>query len=175
MFGETRKQPQGLADLLLWFGLVDDGIVLQRDGSLLAAWQYRGPDLQSATHAEMAAVARRLNRIFRLGSSWMIQVDSFRTYSSGYSPDGAFPDHVTALIDRERREQFGQEGSHFENEYFLTLTYMPPIAATEKLQGFMLTGAKRTSATERTLVQRLFAFSRQRSASSRMCLQLSSR
>ena len=89
MFGETRKQPQGLADLLLWFGLVDDGIVLQRDGSLLAAWQYRGPDLQSATHAEMAAVARRLNRIFRLGSSWMIQVDSFRTYSSGYSPDGA--------------------------------------------------------------------------------------
>jgi len=51
--GETRKQPTGLADLLLWFGLVDDGIVLQRDGSLLAAWQYRGPDLQSATHAEM--------------------------------------------------------------------------------------------------------------------------
>jgi type IV secretory pathway VirB4 component len=43
MFGETRKQPQGLADLLLWFGLVDDGVVLQRDGSLLAAWQYRGP------------------------------------------------------------------------------------------------------------------------------------
>ena len=143
MFGETRKQPQGLADLLLWFGLVDDGIVLQRDGSLLAAWQYRGPDLQSATHAEMAAIARRLNRIFRLGSSWMIQVDSFRTYSSGYSPEGAFPDHVTALIDRERREQFGQEGSHFENEYFLALTYMPPIAATEKLQGFMLTGAEK--------------------------------
>src|SRR6204780_2226027 len=122
MFGETRKQPQGLADLLLWFGLVDDGIVLQRDGSLIAAWQYRGPDLQSATHAEMAAIARRLNRIFRLGSSWMIQVDSFRTYSSGYSPEGAFPDHVTALIDRERREQFGQEGSHFENEYFLALS-----------------------------------------------------
>jgi len=38
MFGETRQQPTGLADLLLWFGLVDDGIVLQRDGSLLAAW-----------------------------------------------------------------------------------------------------------------------------------------
>src|SRR5260370_4057693 len=91
----------------------------------------------------MAAIARSLNRIFRLGSSWMIQVDSFRTYSSGYSPDGAFPDHVTALIDRERREQFGQEGSHFENEYFLTLSYMPPIAATERLQGFMLTGAEK--------------------------------
>jgi len=91
VFGETRNQPTGLADLLLWFGLVDDGIVLQRDGSLLAAWHYRGPDLQSATHAEMAAIARRLNRILRLGSGWMIQVDSFRSFSSGYSPEGAFP------------------------------------------------------------------------------------
>src|SRR5260370_33690752 len=91
----------------------------------------------------MAAIARSLNRIFRLGSSWMIQVDSFRTYSSGYSPDGAFPDHVTAVIDRERRQQFGQEGSHFESEDFLTLSYMPPIAATEKLQGFMLTGTEK--------------------------------
>ena len=141
MFGETRQQPTGLADLLLWFGLVDDGIVLQRDGSLLAAWEYRGPDLQSATHAEMAAIARRLNRILRLGSGWMIQVDSFRSFSSGYSPEGAFPDHVTALIDRERREQFVLEGSHFENEYFMALTYMPPIAASEKLQGFMMSGS----------------------------------
>jgi type IV secretion/conjugal transfer VirB4 family ATPase len=141
MFGETRQQPTGLADLLLWFGLVDDGIMLQRDGSLLAAWQYRGPDLQSATHSEMAAIARRLNRILRLGSGWMIQVDSFRSFSSGYSPEGAFPDHVSALIDRERREQFVLEGSHFENEYFMNLTYMPPIAASEKLQGFMMSGS----------------------------------
>jgi type IV secretion system protein VirB4 len=86
MFGETRKQPTGLADLLLWFGLVDDGIVMQRDGSLLAAWQYRGPDLQSATHAEMAAVAKRLNRILRLGSSWMIQVVFERLRAGGRLP-----------------------------------------------------------------------------------------
>ena len=91
MFGETRKQPQGLADLLLWFGLVDDGVVLQRDGSLLAAWQYRGPDLHSATHAEMAAIARRLNRIFRLGRSWMIQVDSFRTHFQRVLAGGRIP------------------------------------------------------------------------------------
>jgi len=66
---------------MVW--LVDDGIVLHGT-VMLAAWQYRGPDLQSATHAEMAAIARRLNRILRLGSGWMIQVDSFRSFSSGY-------------------------------------------------------------------------------------------
>ena len=47
---------------------------------------------------------------------------------------------VTALIDRERREQFAHEGSHFENEYFLALTYMPPLVASEKLEGFMMSG-----------------------------------
>ena len=140
MFGDTRRQPEGLADLLLWFGLVDEGIVLQRDGSLLAAWEYRGPDLQSSTHAEMASYARRLNRVLRLGSGWMVQVDAFRSFSAGDYPDGSFPDAVTALIDRERREQFSQEGSHFENEYFLALTYMPPLAATERLRGFMMSG-----------------------------------
>ena len=141
MFGETRKQPTGLADLLLWFGLVDDGIVLQRDGSLLAAWQYRGPDLQSATHAEMAAVARRLNRILRLGSGWMIQVDCIRSFSAAMRRRADSADPVTALIDRERREQFAQEGRHFENEYFLTLTYLPPLVASEKLEGFMISGS----------------------------------
>ena len=172
MFGETRKQPTGLADLLLWFGLVDDGIVLQRDGSLLAAWQYRGPDLQSATHAKMAAVARRLNRILRLGSGWMIQVDCFRSFSSGYAPEGAFADPVTALIDRERREQFAQEGSHFENEYFLTLTYMPPLVASEKLEGFMISGSsnKNDGAGAEAL-----RYLRPRSGSSRMSSRLSFR
>ncbi len=144
MFGETRKQPTGLADLLLWFGLVDDGIVLQRDGSLLAAWQYRGPDLQSATHAEMAAIARRLNRILRLGKRLD---DSGRLHSARFQVAmrrrAHFADAVTALIDRERREQFALEGSHFENEYFLALTYMPPLVASEKLEGFMISGSTR--------------------------------
>ena len=33
---EHRKHPRGLADLLLPYALIDDGILLQQDGSLLA-------------------------------------------------------------------------------------------------------------------------------------------
>ena len=132
----------GLGDLLLWYGLVADGVLLQHDGSLLAAWSYRGPDLQSATHAEMNAIATRLASILRLGSGWMVQVDAFRTMANEYGPRGAFPDRVTRLIDEERRVQFQSEGSHFESEYFLTLTYLPPMAAEERLRGFMISGAE---------------------------------
>ncbi len=145
MFGEARRQPVGLGDLLLWYGLVDDGILLQNDGSLLAAWSFRGPDLQSATHAEMNAIATRLASILRLGGGWMVQVDSFRTKVNDYGPKGAFPDRVTALIDEERRVQFQSEGSHFESEYFLALTYLPPVAAGERLRGFMISGSERSA------------------------------
>ena len=46
----TSIRARGLADLLLPFALIEDGILLQQDGSLLAGWSYRGPDMHSATH-----------------------------------------------------------------------------------------------------------------------------
>ena len=55
---EHRSRARGLADLLLPFALIEDGILLQQDGSLLAGWSYRGPDMHSATHAEMHALTR---------------------------------------------------------------------------------------------------------------------
>jgi len=54
---EHRRKPQGLGDLLLPFGLIEDGILLQYDGSLMAGWSYRGPDTISAAPAEMDALS----------------------------------------------------------------------------------------------------------------------
>ena len=72
---EHRGKPRGLADLLLPFALIEDGILLQQDGSLTAGWTYRGPDMMSAAAAEMDALSARLNSVLRLGSGWMIQCD----------------------------------------------------------------------------------------------------
>ena len=55
---------------------------------------------------------------------------------------GAFPDPVTALIDEERREQFMAEGVHFESEYFLALTYLPPEQTEERVKGFLFDGQR---------------------------------
>ena len=129
---KERSTARGLADLLLPFGLVEDGILLQQDGSLLAAWSFRGPDMHSATHAEMHALAARLNSVLRLGSGWMINTDLIRSRAPGYPDVGHFPQAVTRVIDDERRQQFMDEGAHFESEFFLTLTYVPPIQ-TERL------------------------------------------
>lgn len=139
---EHRSQAKGLADLLLYDAMVDDGVLLLQDGALMAAWAFRGPDMASATHAEMAALAARLNSILRLGSGWMIQCDAIRSAAPGYPSEGAFPDAVTWLIDEERRQQFTAEGAHYESEYFLALTYLPPEESEEKVKGWMFEGQR---------------------------------
>ena len=143
---EHRASPRGLADLLLPHALIDDGILLQQDGSLLTGWAYRGPDMMSAAPAEMDALSARLNSVLRLGSGWMVQCDAIRSRAPGYPEQGAFPDPVTRVIDDERRQQFMQEGAHFESEYFLTLTYLPPLEAEERMKGWMFDGRRPHSA-----------------------------
>jgi len=137
---EHRSRARGLADLLLPFALIEDGILLQQDGSLLAGWSFQGPDMHSATHAEMHALTARLNSILRLGSGWMLNADLIRSRAPGYPEQGSFPHTVTRVIDDERRLQFMEEGAHFESDHFLTLTYLPPIETEEKVKGWMFEG-----------------------------------
>lgn len=141
---EYRLREQSLADLLLYQGLIADGVLLQNDGSLLACWRYRGPDLDAATHAEMSALSARLNGALKLGSGWMIQTDAIRFVSPSYAP-GKLPRRTLALIETERSEQYAQVGAQYETDYFLTLTYMPPVAAEERLRGFLFDGERADS------------------------------
>ena len=65
---EHRRKPVGLADLLMHHAVINDGILLQQDGSLVAGWTYRGPDMMSSPAAEMEALSARLNSVLKLGS-----------------------------------------------------------------------------------------------------------
>ena len=121
--------------------VVDDGVVLNKDGSLCAAWSYRGEDLDSASAAELAALSARVNAAFaRRGSGWMLHVDALRTEARGYPEVGAFPDRTTALIDAERRTTYEAEGAHYESRYVLTATYLPPIDAQHAIAAFFVDG-----------------------------------
>ena len=139
---EHRCHAVGLADLLLYDAMIENGVLLLQDGALLAGWTFRGPDMASATHDEMAALSSRLGAILRLGSGWMLQCDTIRALAPEYPSHGDYPDAVTTAIDDERRAQFTAEGTHFESEYFLTLTYLPPLANEEKMKGWMFDGVK---------------------------------
>ncbi|HEY1610571.1 MAG TPA: transporter, partial [Paraburkholderia sp.] len=141
---EFRSATKGLPDLLNYAAVVDDGVVLNKDGSLMAAWAYRGEDLDSASAAELAALSARVNAAFaRRGSGWMLHVDALRSEARSYPDVGAFPDRTTLLIDRERRTTHEAEGAHYESRYVLTVTYLPPIDAEHAIASFFVDGEPR--------------------------------
>ena len=83
---EYRRSNTRLADFLPWAALVDEGIVLNKDGSFQRTAKFRGPDLDSAVPAELVAVAGRLNNTLRrLESGWAIFVEAQR-HSAGTYP-----------------------------------------------------------------------------------------
>ncbi|UUP17834.1 conjugal transfer protein TrbE [Nitratireductor thuwali] len=123
---EYRSKASLLADFLPWAALIGPSIILNKDGSLQRTARFRGPDLDSATPAELVAVSGRLNNALRrLGSGWAVFVEAQRLPARDY-PLSQFPDPVSALVDAERRAQFEEASSHFESAYFLTFVWMPP-------------------------------------------------
>jgi type IV secretion/conjugal transfer VirB4 family ATPase len=131
---QFRDRTQGLPDLLNFAMTPADGILQNKDGSLTVSWYFRGEDMDSATHAELAGISARLNSILvRLGNGWLLNCDSMRTPATVYPATGHHPDRTTWLIDEERRRQYELEGAHFETTYALSLTYLPPLRTSNKI------------------------------------------
>jgi type IV secretion system protein TrbE len=129
---EYRDRTDRLADHLPWAALVAPGVVLNKDGSFLRVLAFRGPDLESATEAELiSACARANNALKRFGSGWALFFEADRREALEY-PDSDFPDAASFLVDAERRGAFQTAGSHFETRYHLTLTWLPPADASER-------------------------------------------
>lgn len=137
---EYRSNNTQLADFLPWAALLDDGVVLNKDGSFQRTASFRGPDLDSAVSAELVAVAGRLNNALRrLGSGWAVFFEAQRLPASNY-PVSLFPDVASALVDAERKAQFEEEGMHFESAYYLTFLYLPPVEESAQRDRFLFEG-----------------------------------
>jgi type IV secretion system protein VirB4 len=138
---EHRTVPGGIADLLNWAFLVDEGIVLQKDGSLLAAWSYHSPDLSAATSEELHQLARHVNdALLPLTDAWMFHVDAIRRPAAPYS-ESQFPSAITALLDAERRAAYDGQGQHFETEYVFTVTHLPSADVFARMERWFMRGS----------------------------------
>jgi type IV secretion/conjugal transfer VirB4 family ATPase len=152
-----QDKTPGVADLLNWAALVDDGIVQGKDGSLLAGYYYRGKDIASATESERNYLTARVNAaLSRLGSGWVTWIDAVRLPAADYpDPEAShFPDAISQLIEAERRTQFLAEGSHFESYYVLIFMFTPPLLRNAKvIDLFYEDGSRPEPYAERVLTQ----------------------
>jgi type IV secretion system protein VirB4 len=110
---EYRSKADRLADHLPWAALVAPGVILNKDGSFQRSFAFRGPDLESATEAELVGACARANNVLkRLGSGWA-PVLRGRTPRCPRLSREQISDAASWLVDRERRAGEA-EGRHFE-------------------------------------------------------------
>ncbi len=131
----------GFADLLNYAHLIDDGVMLNKDGAFLVSYQFKGIDSHSASGSELDALANSFNRMATLlEDGWMLHVDEVRVPSSSYAELGSFPDAVSALIDTERRQYYEAQGTHYENLQFLTFIWKFPLPVVKVTQHYFVEG-----------------------------------
>jgi len=122
---EYRDHADRLADHLPWAALAAPGVVLNKDGSFQRTARFRGPDLESATEAELIGACARVNNVLkRFGSGWALHFEAERREALGY-PASRFPEAASWLVDEERRDAFEGAAHHYESRYYLTLTFLP--------------------------------------------------
>lgn len=135
-----RSREAGVADLLNYAAMVDDGIIACKNGALMAAWIYRGDDNASCTEADRERTSAVINAALAgLGDGWMLHVDAVRRAAPSYIPSGVshFPDKVSAAIEEERRRYFESRDTMYEGFFVLTVTWFPPLLAQAKFVELM--------------------------------------
>ena len=151
---DYRSRAKGLPDLLPYAALIAPGIVLNKDGSFLAAWAIRGQDTASSTPNELAWTSAQANQAIKLlGNGWMLHVDAIRSPHLAYPDEGEgyFPDPVTRLIDEERRAFFGS-GLCYSTDTVLTVTFKPDLRAAQ-VESNTQTGGPVRNPMEKALAQ----------------------
>jgi type IV secretion/conjugal transfer VirB4 family ATPase len=141
---EQKKNPDRFSDHLPWAMLVAPGVVFNKNGAFQTTFLFRGPDLDSATEAELVITTAQINNTLkRLTGGWAIYADSHRRREASY-PDVSWPDALTHLLDEERRLRF-QGDRYFDSTRYLTLIYLPPRDVSSQVAKWFYEGGEETS------------------------------
>lgn len=123
----SNRIAESYPDKLNYAELIAPGLMLMKDGALMAGWEFNGPDLESASHYELNSLSSQINSAFlHLGDGWMLNHNVMRLPALSYPGTGSFPDATTMLFDQERKEQYERAGALYENVSSLILTYKAP-------------------------------------------------
>lgn len=135
-----RHNSGGTADLLNYASVVDDGVIVGKNGSFMAAWLYQGEDNANTTDEAREMVSFRINQaLSAMGNGWMVHVDAIRRAAPGYSEraHSHFPDAISLAVDEERRQLFERMETLYEGYFVITLTWYPPVIAQKRFVELM--------------------------------------
>ena len=158
-----RRRVPGVSDLLTWLVSPTPGIIICKDGSLLAGYYFVGRDLTTLSNHDRNVTSMSLSgAIHTLGGGWSVHVDATRLPSDPYPRRDDWPEPISKRIDEERRAQYETLGTAFETIQTIVLRWSPPSSLNRRAASFLLT--RELVSTERDLDHCVAAFEESLSA-----------
>ncbi len=137
-----KKKEVGFPNLVQYFMLAGEGILLTKDGSFMTSFYYRPPDMAASSDHEKEALSRYINDVLSmLGTGWLIHVDLIKLPVSSYGLRENYTDPMLLVLELERRVNFETKGGHFDIIYAITLTYKPPVLLDKKYEKLFISNS----------------------------------
>lgn len=136
MFFEFKKNEyKSFTSLLPYEMIIDDSLIANKNNSLQTTFEFRGADLDACTDDELETISFRFNNIVkRLNSNCAIFIDTVREKSQEYMLKENISNIPSKILEEERKNYF-QSGHHYENRYYLTITYFLSSDNFKKVSG----------------------------------------
>ena len=85
-----KRRSEGFSDLLQYDTVIEDGIILLKNGSLMSGFYYKAQDMSEMSRDDQDVMTARISKaIFELGTGWTVNFDAIRLESRTY-PERAF-------------------------------------------------------------------------------------
>jgi type IV secretion system protein VirB4 len=154
-----RESKAGLSKYVPWAFMADcdgaTGVVIQKGGCMQKSYAFRGPDLDAASSAAVAAISIQLNdALRRFGSGWAVYTE-IQSYMTAEYPGARFTNRAAFLVDAERKATYSAYGKHHAKSYYLTFVWEPPTDAIRKAKGVFY---REGSGEEKSIVEDIRKF-----------------
>ena len=158
-FKAMNRKEIGLQSLLQYALMVENGILLCKNGSFLVGYEVTTRDTDSSTDTELENFSASISSSLKnLGDGWILHFDCIRS-SEDYYPtksENFFPDEITQAIDDDRRNHF-KKGKHFRTSHYLFISWKPDVS-TQKLNSFLYTDENQEKKKDDVGVNSLISF-----------------
>ena len=130
-YAEAAGRPS--AEFIRWLLPLDDRIILNKDGSLLACFDFSGMDLDSTSNPEINQVrGQLLYAIEQLQEESLVMGWQVRRRVTKRYPSATFPEPISQRIDDAQRASFMSD-VQFINRHSVTLSMYPAASTTRML------------------------------------------
>jgi len=136
-----NKQRNGFADELLYRRLIRPNLIKNANGSYMAMFEIALPSREELDDHGIAendtGFARALSNF---GSSYVLHFHSVHRRHMEYDTPRSYPHPVLAWLDSTRKDWFLTPDRVFASRNILSITWMPPKGALDRMRASLATG-----------------------------------